>query len=71
METTMPTWKIQINLHHKNDTIEIDNVKIKRGIFQGDSLSPLLFCIAIDPLSKILKSSSNGYNLYGKKKRKN
>ena len=35
----------------------------KRGIFQGDSLSPLLFCLTIDPLSKLLKSKNIGYNV--------
>ena len=39
------------------------DVKIKRGIFQGDSLSPLLFCLTIDPLSKQLKSKNIGYNV--------
>ena len=28
---------------------------IKRGIFQGDSLSPLLFCMILMPLSNALK----------------
>ena len=31
-------------------------MKIKRCIFQGDSLSPLLFCLPIDPLSGLLSS---------------
>ena len=29
---------------------------------QGDSLAPLLFCLAIDPLSKLLKSEGIGYS---------
>jgi hypothetical protein len=33
-------------------------IKIKRGIFQGDSLSPLLFCIALIPITHEL----NRYN---------
>ena len=36
-----------------------DNINIKRGIFQGDSLSPLLFCIPLIPLS--LELNSLGY----------
>ena len=34
-----------------------DNININRGIFQGDSLSPLLFCISLIPLSLELNSS--------------
>ena len=35
--------------------------KIKRGIFQGDSLSPLLFVFALVPLSLILQTVKAGY----------
>ncbi|KAM3959727.1 uncharacterized protein ACR2FA_006251 [Aphomia sociella] len=38
-------------------------VKIKRGIFQGDSLSPLWFCLALNPLSTLLRDSGLGYRL--------
>nr|XP_037873333.1 uncharacterized protein LOC119629884 [Bombyx mori] len=38
-------------------------IRIKRGIFQGDSLSPLWFCLALNPLSTLLKDSTLGYRL--------
>ena len=36
---------------------------IQRGIFQGDSLSPLVFIIILIPLSIILNSTNYGYLL--------
>ena len=59
----MQKWTTNISLQHLNGNLVIENVRIKRGIFQGDSLSPLLFCLAIDPLSKIIKREGIGYSL--------
>ena len=36
---------------------------IRRGIFQGDSFSPLLFVITLLPLTQILKESGMWYQL--------
>ena len=47
----------------EKDTLMSDNINIKRGIFQGDSLSPLLFCISLIPLSLKLNSSGYGYKI--------
>jgi len=39
------------------------HIHIKCGIFQSDSISPLLFCLAINPLSEILKATCYGYTV--------
>ena len=36
-------------------------VDIRRGIFQGDSLSPLIFVVCMVPLTKILQNAKPGY----------
>ena len=38
-------------------------IKIKRGIFQGYSLSPLLFCLALVPLTSELATAEYGYKI--------
>jgi hypothetical protein len=38
---------------------------MRRGIFLGDSLSPLLFCIALIPLTNELKKADCGYQVHG------
>ena len=42
---------------------DLGELSIKREIFQGDSLSPLLFVIAMLPLGSVLNESSAGYQL--------
>ena len=40
---------------------ELGEVETKQGIFQGDSLSPLLFVLALIPLSFILRKAKAAY----------
>ena len=40
---------------------ELGEVEIKRGIFQGNSLSPLVFVLALIPLSLVLRKVKAAY----------
>lgn len=56
----MPTWKTVIQLNVKAVFITTPEIKIKCGIFQGDSLSPLWLCLALNPLyNRQLKRTRN------------
>ena len=50
-------------LVHENGLLETGPISIKRGIFQGDSLSPLLFTMSLNPLSQELQKTGYGYQL--------
>ena len=47
----------------------LGETKIRRGIFQGGSLSPILVVLALIPPSKLLNDMKDGYHL-GKNKPK-
>ena len=40
-------------------------IQIRRGIFQGDSPSPLLFCIALIPLTNVLNRADCECQVHG------
>ena len=47
-------WTTCMRLHTENKLIEIEDIKMQRGIFQGDSVGSLLFCICLIPLTEQL-----------------
>ncbi|KAL0812006.1 hypothetical protein ABMA28_009402 [Loxostege sticticalis] len=63
LENTMADWRTTLLLTCDQSTILTEEIPIENGIFQGDSLSPLWFCLALNPLSNLLNNSENGYNL--------
>ena len=57
---TMNNWKTVLTAAGKT----LAEVQIKRGIFQGDALSPLLFVLSMIPMTNVLnKMTNNGYQL--------
>ena len=50
---------------------ELGEVEVKRGIFQGDWLSPLVFVLALIPLSLILRKAKTAYEFSESKKKIN
>ena len=53
----MKKWKLLLN-SNGSDLCEFD---VNRGIFQGDSLSPLIFIICMIPLSPLLRKVKASY----------
>ena len=51
VNTSMKQWNTELTASNQR----LGNVKIRRGIFQGDSLSPLLFVLVMIPLTLVLR----------------
>ena len=60
IEETMKKWRVELTAGGKN----LAEVKIQRGIFQGDEWSRLLFVIVMILLNYILRKCTGGYKLY-------
>ena len=51
LTASMQSWRTELTCCNES----LGQVRFRRGIFQGDSLSPLLFVIAIIPLNLVLR----------------
>ena len=67
ISVNMTNWQPTLNLHHSNGLLRSRPININCGIFQGDSLSPLLFCISLIPLSTELNRTQYGYKVGNQK----
>jgi hypothetical protein len=59
----MTFWKTTLNLSINNTKLKSESIQIKRGIYRGNSLSPLWFCLAINSLTNLLNSTGYGFNI--------
>ena len=66
LKVNMSFWKTNLILSHENGTLRSNPIDVKCGIFQGDSLSPLIFCLALAPLSQILNDTGYGYKIHNR-----
>ena len=67
LQESMKRWKVKLTCGKQ----ELGEVSIKRGIFQGDALSPLLFVIALIPLTSVLRNVKAGYSFVSSKEKIN
>jgi len=59
IKNSMEKWRTILTAEDK----ELCEIKIRRGIFQGDSLSPLLFIMTLIPLTTMLNKKKEGYKI--------
>ena len=63
----MEKWKVMLC----SGNSELGEVEIKRGIFQADSLLPVVFVLALIPLSLILRKAKAAYEFSESKEKIN
>ena len=59
LENSMKKWSIELTCGNES----LGDIGIKRGIFQGDSFSPLLFVACLIPLTYMLRRCAAGNEL--------
>jgi hypothetical protein len=57
LQQLMKKWTTTLQVKAKNNQIVIDPIRIQRGLYQGDSLSPSRFCLALNPLSRLNRTN--------------
>ena len=59
LENSMKGWRTELS----SGGVRLGDVNIRRGIFQGDSFTPLLFVLSLIPLTLLLRKVKAGYDL--------
>ena len=64
LKISMKESKTTLHLNYTPCNTTNENLKIKCGTFQGDSLSLPLFCLVLVPLSSEHNKTGYGYHIY-------
>ena len=67
LKKSMEQWKTELTAYGNS----LGSIAIKRGIFQGDGLSPLLFILCMIPLTMILRKAKAGFEFKGRQQKVN
>ena len=59
VNASMKQWNTELTAGNQR----LGNVKIRRGIFQGDSLSLILFVLVMTPLTLVLRQTKAFYEV--------
>lgn len=62
----MSKWSVRYEVRTDRGIAKSSPMRIRNGVLQGDSLSPMLFCLAIAPISHFLEQAVLGYELRAK-----
>ena len=68
LASIMKKWKTKIQLRTADKQLETEFINILRGIFQGDALSALWFCMCLNPLSNALNKTKSGFHIRDRRK---
>lgn len=68
LKHSMSNWSTSLHIYDGQQSNNTGKIHIKNGIFQGDALSALWFCMCLNPLSQALNSSQLGFSIKNKHK---
>ena len=69
LKMAMSSWRTILQVKKGKNRVLSKEIAIKRGIFQGDSLSPTLFCLCFTVISYHIRDLKLGYTLGAPSKR--